>query len=76
MQRYFFDRVGQRPEYDYHGRDFPSPDEAARLAELIALDMAQTSGGEWAGWSVTVHDAKGRTVCVIRVPEPELADAA
>ena len=76
MQRYFFDRVGQRPEYDYQGREFPSPDEAARLAELIALDMAQTSQGEWTGWTVTVHDAKGRKVCAVRVPEPELADAA
>jgi hypothetical protein len=41
MRRYFFDLVGEeRSEYDYRGRDLPSPESAYQFAELIAVDLA------------------------------------
>jgi len=76
MQRYFFDRVGERPHYDYQGRDCPSPAAASQLAELIALDLAMYNDGQWTGWTIAVCDQHGTKVCAIQVPEPDLVDAA
>jgi hypothetical protein len=60
MARYFFDVVGeQRSELDYRGRFLPAPEDAFRIAELIALDLGMKSDDEWNGWSVTVRDALG-----------------
>ena len=76
MKRYFFDVVGKcRSEYDYRGREFPSPEKAFQLAELIALDLEISPQGEWAGYTVNVRDSYGRQFFSTRVREPELAAA-
>jgi hypothetical protein len=61
MKQYFFDLVGQqRKQYDYHGRFFETSEYARQFAELIALDLGIEPDGEWSGWSVQVHDARGQ----------------
>ena len=60
MTRYFFDLVGlQSCEYDYRGREFPTPKDAYQLAELIALDFAMEEGNEWEGCTINVRSAEG-----------------
>jgi hypothetical protein len=76
MKRYFFDVVSQgRAEYDYSGREFPSPEMAMQLAELIALDLEVCPHGVWAGSIVDVRDSHGRQFCSMQVRPPELAAA-
>jgi hypothetical protein len=56
MTRYFFDLVGQqRCQHDVRGRDLPTLEEARRLAELIAIDLATGPEDQWTGWSVAVR---------------------
>jgi hypothetical protein len=60
MTRYFFDLVSQQQcKQDFRGRDLPTPEEAHRLAELIAIDLATGPEDQWTGWSVAVHGADG-----------------
>jgi hypothetical protein len=60
MTRYFFDLVSQqRCQHDVRGRDLPTPEEARRLAELIAIDLATGPEDQWAGWSVAVRGVDG-----------------
>jgi hypothetical protein len=61
MTRYFFDLVGQqRHQYDLRGRELSTPEEARRVAELIALDLTAGPEEKWFGWSIKVHGADGR----------------
>ncbi len=56
MTRYFFDVVShQRCQQDLRGRELPTLEEARRLAELIAIDLATSGEDQWVGWSVAVH---------------------
>jgi len=76
MSKYFFDRVSQgRAEYDYHGRAFPTPENARELAELIALDLEIETDGRWSGWSIDVRNTYGERFFMIPVREPEFACA-
>ncbi len=60
MRRYFFDIVGQqRRAYDYCGREFPTPQNAYQLAELIALDYSIDEKDEWVG-CINVRSAEGQ----------------
>jgi hypothetical protein len=68
MTRYFFDVVShQRCQQDFRGRELPTLEEARRLAELIAIDLATGGEDQWAGWSVTVHGADGRELFAIPI---------
>lgn len=76
MNRYFFDLVGkERSEYDYSGRDLPSPANAYSLAELIALDLAIDEQQPWCGWTVKVRNAQGREMHCVPVQPGYLAAA-
>jgi hypothetical protein len=71
MTRYFFDRGTQRDSmYDYKGGEFPTPDAAYQLAELIALDLALD--GEWAGWTVAVCSPGGERFFSVPVRDADL----
>ena len=76
MSRYFFDVVlKSHSEYDYRGRELPSAEKAAQLAELIALDLEISPQGEWAGSTVSVRDPSGRELYAREVRAPEAAAA-
>jgi hypothetical protein len=76
MNKYFFDVVSQhRSEYDYQGCALDAPEEALRLAELVALDLEVESDGGRAGWSVAVRDAQGRQYFSIPVQCTDLVAA-
>ena len=69
MTRYFFDLVNpQRSEYDFRGGEFPTPDRAFQLAELIALDLAIEPESKWSGWSIEVCNALGQSLFSVPVP--------
>lgn len=73
MRRYFFDLdfvdfVGQRrSRYDYSGRDFDKPENAYKLAELIALDYSIGEEDEWVGCLVNVRSAEGNELFSVPV---------
>jgi hypothetical protein len=68
MRRYFFVVVGHRCRaYDYRGRDLPTPENAYRLAELIALDYSIDERDEFAGCAVNVCSADGRELFSVPV---------
>jgi hypothetical protein len=76
MRRYFFDVVSQHYlHYDYRGRDFPAPERAYELAELIALDLAVDSDDERIGCLINVSTADGRKLFSVPV-QPCCAAAA
>jgi hypothetical protein len=61
MNKYYFDLVGQhRSEYDYRGSVFSQPENAFRMAELMALDLGINPDGAWSGWAVKVRNAQGK----------------
>jgi hypothetical protein len=60
MQLLFFDIVSPKcRSYDYHGRKFSSPEDAAELAETIAMDLGCSETADWAGSQVQVRTATG-----------------
>jgi hypothetical protein len=66
MARYFFDLVGKRQDRrDFRGRELSAPEEAHRLAELIATDLATGPKEQWIGWGVAVHGEDGRTLFTV-----------
>jgi len=76
MRRYFFDVVCQECRaLDYRGRIFPTPENAYRLAELIALDCSIEEEDEWAGCSISVRSAEGHQFFSIPVQSCWLAAA-
>jgi Domain of unknown function (DUF6894) len=76
MTKYFFDLVGQGcARYDYQGRIFSVPEQAFRLAELMALDLEMNGDGEWSGWSVAVLSAHGQQYFSVPVRAAEMAAA-
>ena len=76
MNKYFFDLVGrQRSEYDYRGRELPSPEKAYQLGELIALDLGIDGQREWSGWSIKVRNSLGQQFFSIPVPQLDLVAA-
>jgi hypothetical protein len=76
MRRYFFDVIGRRcSEYDYRGCDFPTPESAYQLAELIALDFTIDTESEWTGCTVKVRTAEGHELFSAPVQSSCLAAA-
>jgi hypothetical protein len=76
MKRYFFDVISQAGSaYDYRGREFPSPEQAYQMAELMALDLQLCPPGEWAASSINVRDSFGTEFFTMRVQPPELQAA-
>jgi hypothetical protein len=75
MMRYFFDVVDEGvAAFDYHGREFSSPEAAYSLAELLALDL-QVRDAASNNCCVSVLDASGNHYFNIPVrPEREAAD--
>jgi hypothetical protein len=69
MQQYFFDVIehtGSR--YDYHGRYLPAPENAYRLAELIALDfMVSVQDAELTECTVKVRNVAGEDLFSVQV---------
>jgi|HubBroStandDraft_4_1064222.scaffolds.fasta_scaffold380371_2 uncharacterized protein DUF6894 len=69
MTRYFFDVVSQeRSQHDFRGRDLPTLEEARRLADLMAIDLATGPEDQWtAGWSIAVRCADGRELFAVPI---------
>jgi Domain of unknown function (DUF6894) len=66
--RLFFDvHKQQSSTYDYHGRDFGSPEDAALLAELIAADLGVSDTDDWVGARVLVRNADGEMLFSVPV---------
>ena len=58
--RLFFDVFKQRtPSYDFHGRYFGRPEDAAQMAELIAVDLGCSETNDWVGSQVQVRNEAG-----------------
>jgi hypothetical protein len=76
MARYFFDLAGKEQcRHDIRGRDLSTPEEAHRLAKLIALDLATGPEEQWVGWSVAVHGVDGRELFTVPIQAPCLTAA-
>jgi hypothetical protein len=68
MTRYFFDLISeQRCQHDVRGRELPTLEEANRLAELIAIDLATGPEDHWDGWSVAVRGVDGRELLAVPI---------
>ena len=68
MTRLFFDVVStQSRTYDFHGRNFSRPEEAAHMAELIAMDLGCSETDDWNGSHVQVWDATGDMLFLVPV---------
>jgi len=76
MKKYFFDLVGERgSEYDFSGREFPEPQRAYQLAQLLALDLEVGGEEEFSGGSVHVRNADGHKLFMVPIRQPELIAA-
>jgi len=76
MTRYFFDvNAKSSLQYDYSGRSLAGIDEAHRLAELIAIDLACTQGERTRGYEVEVRDSAGKLFLSVPVHSAELTTA-
>jgi hypothetical protein len=53
--------------YDYHGDDFGRPEDAAEMAELIAVDLGCSETDDCAGAQVQVRNAAGETLFSVAV---------
>jgi hypothetical protein len=66
--RLFFDVLKQQcHSYDYSGRDFGRPEDAAVLAELIATDLGCSEAGDWVGSQVQVRNVAGEVLFTVPV---------
>jgi hypothetical protein len=64
----FFDVITQQtPSYDFHGRYFDRPEDAAQMAELIAADLGFSETNDWIGSQVQVKNAAGETLFAVPV---------
>jgi hypothetical protein len=62
MQRYFFDLVGERPQYDFSGQVLPSLTRVHEVAELMALDLSIEHDDPWRDCCVHVLTAQGQRI--------------
>lgn len=61
--RLFFDVLNEQSRsYDFHGLDFSEPEDAAKMADLIAADFGCSETDDWLGSQVCVRDAAGKTL--------------
>jgi hypothetical protein len=77
MTRYFFDLVSQQhSQHDFRGRELPTLEEARRLAELIAIDLATGPEDQWAaGWNIAVRGADERELFAVPIQARALTAA-
>ena len=74
MNKYCFSLVSpQRSEFDFRVGEFPSPEHALQLAELIASDLSIEAESKWSGGTIEVRNTHGRQWFSITVPDSELA---
>jgi hypothetical protein len=70
---FFFDVFKQQTlSYDFHGRYFGRTEDAAQMAELIAMDLGCFEDNDWVGSHVQVRNAVGEMLFAV----PVLAAAA
>jgi hypothetical protein len=66
--RLFFDLLKQESaSYDFHGHDVEMPDDAARIAELIAADLGWSESSDWVGSQVVVRDTAGKLLFAVPI---------
>ncbi len=66
--RLFFDVLSPNSRsYDYQGREFMRPEEAAQMAELIAADLGVSDTDDWIGSLVQVRTAANEMLFSIPV---------
>lgn len=66
--RFFFDVLSEHSRtYDYHGREFFRPEEAAQMAELIAADLGVSDTDDWVGSQVQVRNAANEMLFAVPV---------
>ena len=66
--RFFFDVFKQQsPLYDFQGRYFSGPEDAAQMAELIAVDLGCSEDNDWLGSYVQVRNAAGEMLFAVPV---------
>jgi hypothetical protein len=66
--RFFFDVFKQQTRsYDFHGRYFGKPEDAAQMAELIAADLGYSEDNNWVGSQVQVRNAAGQMLFAVPV---------
>jgi hypothetical protein len=63
MHKYCF-ALTNLPDSECHLRvgEFPDPERAFQLAELIALELGIEADGQWLGWRVEVRSPEGQTL--------------
>jgi hypothetical protein len=60
MKQFFFDVVSSECcSYDFHGRYLSRSEDAADVAELIAMDLGCSETDDWIGSQVQVRTAAG-----------------
>ena len=66
--RLFFDVFcNDSRDYDFHGRDFTRAEDAAQIAELIAVDLGCSETADRIGSHVQVSNAAGQKLFSIPV---------
>jgi hypothetical protein len=66
--RLFFDVLKQQSStYDFRGGDFGRAEDAAQIAELIAMDLGCSETNDWVGSQVQVRNAAGETLFAVPV---------
>jgi hypothetical protein len=66
--RLFFDIFGQNArDYDFHGGDFNTPEDAAQIAQLIAVDLGCSETTDWIGSHVQVSNMAGQALFSVPV---------
>jgi hypothetical protein len=74
VNKYCFSLVSpQRSEFDFRLGEFPSPERALQLAELIASDLSIEAESKWSGWTIAVRNTHGRQLFSITLPDSEIA---
>ena len=66
--RLFFDILKQQSSsYDFHGCYFSKSEEAAKMAELIAVDLGCSEDSDWVNSQVQVRNAAGEMLFAVPV---------
>lgn len=64
----FFDVLGPQSRlYDFRGRYFDKPENAADVAELFALDLANSDTEDWEGAQIQARNVAGDTLFTVPV---------
>jgi hypothetical protein len=68
----------QRLESHIRLGEFPKPERAFQLAELIVSDLSIEDGGKWCGWTLEVRSTEGQRLFAVPVTgyETRIVDEA